>query len=186
MQHSLTEFKSSLERHDQMGDQLPSVPAPAFHPITIDFFARRNNKTTQLINTLEPLLALDGKRQFYNFEFGESVYIFELSVKATGYESWHDIEFVVEHVDGTRHEQSVRFDGTVARVAIGKLAQSFSIRPSKRFTIISSPKILAVVVNGLTLSEFHAYEWAIKDAEEREKRLKERAEKIAELDVPRK
>lgn len=156
---------------------MSEVQAPKPHPIEIEFYSRKSTKAFQLVNNVDPNLALDAKRQWYQYDFPRPVYIFEVSVSATGYEAYNEIDFEVDHIDGTKYQQSVRGGEGKANVSIGKLASSVKFRPLEK--VFSTPKLQSITVNGLTLDEFHAYEWAIKEHEKSLQSLKSREETLA-------
>ncbi len=160
-----------------------------FHSIGVELLNRRTNRVVQLVNNVDPKTSLDGKRQWYNLEFVQPLYLRGVVIHASGYESWHEVEFEVFHIDGTVHIQSIKFNAGVSELALGKLASGFRFRPSERFSMVSSPKINRIVLIGLSLEEFHSYEWVVKDFEEskrllaeREKAFEEKREQIASLE----
>jgi hypothetical protein len=162
--------------------EIEKTPRVDFHEISVDLFNRRNNKTTQLIGNNVPAFKIDGKRQWYQFEFLQPVFVQGISVLAEGYENWHEVDFEVFHIDGTNHIQTVKFDGSFSKLSVGKLATGFKFRPSERFSLLTTPKIVRVTVTGLSLEEFHAYEWAVKDHDDRARRLSEKEVLLADID----
>lgn len=60
---------------------------------------------------------------------------------------------------------------------LGKLAKSFRFKPDQK--LWKSPALTNVIAKGLTLAEFHQYEWAIKDYETRRAEL-QRKEALAQ------
>jgi hypothetical protein len=149
---------------------------PAKHPIGVEFFSKKSTKTFQLINNTDSNKQLDAKKQWYSFDFAQPVYIFEVSVSASGYESWNEIDFEIEHIDGTTNQQSVQVGGGVAALKIGKLSKTFRFRPIEK--VFSSPKLQKVTVVGFTLDEFHSFEWALKEYETRVAEIESRDAKL--------
>lgn len=153
---------------ETVGEQLKTVP---FHAIEVELYSRKTNKATQLVNNTDMNLAIDAKRTWHQFDLNEPVFVQEIEVSASGYENWHAVEFEIENTDGSKHIESVNFNGTSSKLKIGKLAKSFRIRPAERFSLIASTKLISVIVTGLTLEEFNAFEWALKEIESREKKV---------------
>ncbi|WP_168621832.1 hypothetical protein [Roseicyclus persicicus] len=153
-----------------MSDQENSIRMP--HPLSVELFSARSNKTTKLINNTSAESAVEGKHRWFEYRFEKPVYIQKIEVFGTGYDSWNEVSFEVSHIDGTKHNQEIKFDGSTSRVGIGKLCDSFRFRPDAK--LLKSTTIDRVVVTGLTLDEFHAFEWAIKEFEQREKSLQSR------------
>lgn len=157
------------------------------HVIPLEFFSRKTNRTTQLIENISDEKSLDGRNRWYEFELEKPVYAREISVLSEGYSTWDEIEFEVSHLDGTHHRQKIKFSSNSSSLELGKLISSFRFRPDAKW--LSNTKIKKVSLVGLTLEEFHAYEWAIKEFEARIASLSEKedkaeglAEKIVELE----
>ena len=153
-----------------MAEELQETP-PRSHPISVELFSRTSSKTTRLINNIKDENKLDGRSRWYDFELKQPIYILDISVETSGYSSWNMIEFDVHHVDGTRHEQKVKISPDGTKVQIGKLANKFSFKPDAKW--LSETQVSKVVVTGLSLDEFHSYEWALKDFDKREASIKE-------------
>lgn len=164
--------------------------AAPFHEVSIELVSKRSNKVTQLVGNNDPNVYVDGKRQWYQIDFVQPIFLRGVQISATGYESWHEIEFEIIHIDGTTHIQSIRFDSGVSSLALGKLVSGLRFRPSERFSLLSSPKIHKILLLGLTLEEFHAYEWAVKsyendlaDLRARESAFEELKEQVTTLET---
>jgi hypothetical protein len=88
----------------------------------------------------------------------------QIRIECDGYGRFDDFEIEIEHIDGTKHQQKIGVLENSVVLSLGKLASEFRFRPdSKPFTRTS---IISVVVTGLTLEEFHSYEWAVKEYKE--------------------
>ena len=155
---------------------MDEAPFPKKHDIEVEFFSRKSTKTFQLINSTDQKNAFDAKRQWYSYEFSQPVYIIEVTVTATGYEDWNEIDFEIDHIDGTQNQQSVKFKNGTALIQVGKLSKAFRFMPREK--ILSSPKLQKVSVIGFTLDEFHAFEWALKEYEKRSGDLQSREARL--------
>lgn len=153
------------------------IPKP--HPLSIELFTARATKTTKLINNNNASSSVEGRHRWFEYKFEKPVYIKKIEVFGTGYDSWNNVSFEISHVDGTKHVQDIKFDGSTSEVGIGKLSKSFRFRPDQK--LLKSTSIDRVVVTGLTLDEFHKIEWAIKDLEGREANILEKESKKDEL-----
>lgn len=168
-----------------MAEKFDARVAP--HVIPIEFFSRKTNRTTQLVENISDEKALDGRNRWYEFELETPVYAREINIISEGYSSWDEVEFEVSHLDGTHHRQKIKFSGNSSSLQLGKLISSFRFRPDAKW--LTNTRIKKVSLVGLTLDEFHAYEWAIKDIEaktaalvEREAKAEGLSEKISALE----
>ncbi|TNF16905.1 MAG: hypothetical protein EP320_00300 [Rhodobacteraceae bacterium] len=162
-----------------MIDNPTSLAKP--HAIPVELFSRQTKKTTQLIENISDEKALDGKNRWYEFFLETPVYAREISVETSGYSTWNEIEFEVDHLDGTRHEEKIRFNPDNTSIHLGKLITGFRFRPESKW--LANTKIHKVSVTGLTLDEFHAYEWRLKEIDQKEKELKLRETEAETLDL---
>jgi hypothetical protein len=162
--------------------------APKEHLIAVEFYSRRGNKDELLINGAGA--PFDAKSRWFSYAFARPVFLTSIEITCEGYASYDKFDVEVDHVDGTRHEERIPVNGGTVRLALGKLATAFRFRPDKKW--LSDPKILKVTSTGYSESEFHEFEWAIKefhkkvaDIERREKRLAAQQEELAALKVER-
>ncbi|MXQ08682.1 hypothetical protein GQ651_12570 [Alphaproteobacteria bacterium GH1-50] len=140
--------------------------------LDIEFFSKESSKTTQLVNNADVSAQIDGKHTWFKYIFNEPVFLTKIEVFSEGYNSWDKFEIIVTHVDGTFHEESVDVKTGVVSLQLGKLVSGFQFRPGRKWS--SSPKITKVIATGLTLSEFHAFEWKLKEHEQRAAELAEK------------
>ncbi|NIY78000.1 hypothetical protein HCZ23_00750 [Celeribacter sp. HF31] len=136
-----------------------------FHPIEIELLSRRTNKTTQLINNDDPTFELDARKNWYNFEFEQPVYVLSIEIHADGYNSYHKFELIVDHMDGTQFDAKIPIANDTIVHTSGKLAKGFKFRPEER--ILTKTTLHKVVITGLTLDEFHDFEWQLKEYDKR-------------------
>jgi len=160
--------------------------APISHQIEAEFYSAKGGKVDPLINNSDSSLSQDGKNRWYSFSFAKPVYLTGLSIACEGYAGWHSFELIVEHVDGTQHEESVSVNNGLVSLKLGKLSTSFRFRPEARRLV--EPKINRVSATGYSLDEFHKFEWAIQEFEKkteelqlREQRNKDLSESMVEL-----
>jgi hypothetical protein len=136
------------------------------HPINIDFFLKRTNKTTKLVNNLNPDFSVDGSHRWFEYGFEEPAYLTKISVTSKGYTSWEKFEFEIKHFDGTTHKERIAVNGDAVEVSLGKLVTSFAFRPDKKW--LATTEIMRVEAFGLTRTEFHEYEAFLQEIERRE------------------
>ncbi|MCE5974934.1 hypothetical protein LZA78_15730 [Sinirhodobacter sp. WL0062] len=160
-----------------MVDATESVVKP--HAIAVELFSRKSNRTTQLIENVSDDKSLDGRNRWYEFQLERPIYAREISIVTSGYSDWDEVEFEVSHLDGTLHEEKIKFSNNASSLQLGKLIAEFRFRPGAKW--LTETKIKKVSVSGLTLDEFHAYEWAIKEFDKKEADLKQRESKAQEL-----
>jgi hypothetical protein len=148
------------------------------HPIEIEFFSKRLNKTTKLINSVDGF-EIEGVHRWYDFEFSEAVYLTELRIDASGYEKRHNFEIEISHIDGTKHHQWMPVENNVVTLKLGKLASGFKFRPEQRW--LTQTNILRVVTTGYSLDEFHEYENALKTVRDSADKITKREADFATL-----
>lgn len=163
---------------------------PSAHPITVDFYSKKGNREEILINSNDSTQQLEGKARWFSYAFQRPVYLTKIEVRTDGYSSYDKFEIVVEHVDGTFHEEKVPVSAGSVSLRLGKLSNGFRFKPASK--ILSEPKLLNVVATGYTEEEFHAFEWAIREFDKkhadqvaRETKLAEATEEFAELKAER-
>jgi hypothetical protein len=61
------------------------------HPIEITFFSKRSNKATKLINS-DDGFSVNGAHRWYAYDLVSPVYLTELRIEASGYDSWHKLK----------------------------------------------------------------------------------------------
>jgi archaellum component FlaC len=149
------------------------------HPIEIEFFSKRSNKTTKLINSADGF-EIEGVHRWYDFEFSEAVYLTELRIDASGYDTRNKFEFEISHIDGTKHNELIPVENNVVTLQLGKLASGFKFRPEQRW--FSQTEILRVVATGFSLSEFHEYEYALKTVRDNAEKISKREAIFANLE----
>jgi hypothetical protein len=125
------------------------IPTP--HPINLEFFAKRGNKTTKLINSDEAF-ALEGTHRWFEYEFAEPVYLSSLRIDCSGYEGWHKFEIEVFHSDQTQYHDYISVDNDSVSLNLGKLVVGFRFKPESRW--MTKTSILNVVVTGYSLADF--------------------------------
>lgn len=169
-----------------MDDENPPINAPTPHVIGIEFYSKKGNKDELLINANDLEASIDAKSRWFTYSFVHPVFLTNIEIFSQGYESYDKFEIVVEHVDGTFHEEKLGVNKGASTLRLAKLCNSFRFRPDKRY--LSEPKLLRVSATGYTEEEFHEFEWAIReydtkaaDLHKREQKFQEQADSIAEL-----
>jgi hypothetical protein len=155
-----------------------SVPVPKAIPV--QFFSRRGNKDERLINA-DGSAPFDAKARWFSYSFNQPVYLTEITIQVDGYGAGDKFDLEVEHVDGTLHEERVPVSVSAVTLRLGKLSRGFRFRPEKKW--YTDPRISSVTVMGFTEAEFHQFEWAIRDYENRITKLSEREQKAEILDA---
>lgn len=160
---------------------MPDKAAIHPHPISIEFFSKAHNKTTKLINNSVPDFSIEGQHRWYDYSFKQPAYLTEIRISSKGYANYDKFDLRVDHVDGTHHSERIAVSGDTITLALGKLCKSFSFRPERKW--VTNTEILTVVATGLTLSEFHEYEWQIKESQKREEQLDAQEASISEREL---
>lgn len=155
-----------------------SVPLPK--AITVEFFSRRGNKDERLINA-DGTAPFDAKARWFSYSFNQPVYLTDITIQVDGYGAGDKFDLEVEHVDGTLHEERVPVSASAVNLRLGKLCRAFRFRPEKKW--FTDPRISSVTVKGFTEAEFHQFEWAIRDYENRIRKLSEREQRAELLDT---
>jgi hypothetical protein len=160
-------------------DEEPTATiAPAPHVIAIEFFSRRGNREELLINSQDLLNPLEGKSRWFNYSFSRPVYLTGIEILTDGYSTYDRFEIIVDHIDGTKHEERVGIDAGIVRLRLGKLCYGFRFKPDKKY--FSDPKLLRVVATGFSEDEFHQFELHIKEFQKRTEALTKREAKLEE------
>lgn len=173
-----------------MSDSADQAVVATPHAITVDFFSRKGNREEILINSTDPTQQLEGKSRWFTYAFARPVYLTKIEVKTDGYSSYDKFEVIVDHVDGTTHDEKIPLNVGSVSLRLGKMCNGFRFKPPSK--IIADTKLLSVIATGFTEEEFHRLEWAIKEYEKkaaeqtaREAKLAEATEEFAELTAER-
>ena len=137
--------------------------AIALHQISTTHYSTLSGRSSDLVNNVDELQALNSRNVWHNFSFKEPIYMFEIRLETDGFSPYDGLEVKVLHVDGTKFEKFVELVNGVLTLRSGKLSTGFSFKPPTK--VLLQPKLKSVTTYGLTLEEFHSYEWAIKDFE---------------------
>jgi hypothetical protein len=151
-------------------------------PIAFEFFSKPENKTTQLINSSNDFF-IEGSNRWYQYDFTEPVYLLEIKVDASGYESWNQFEIEVFHSDGTTHVEKVSVDNDTVHLSLGKLCRGFRFRPDKKY--YHKTAINRVVATGYSLQEFHSFEWEIKKLVQRDAEVSKKEQELIDAEASR-
>lgn len=158
-------------------NELSTKPTPHLIPVTL--FARQTNKTTQLVNNSDSDFSVSGKHQWFDFEFEVPVFVTQIEVDATGYDTWNSIEFLIRSADGKDVGDKVRFTRDAPTVfETAKVATGFRFKPDQKWGVVDSPKIRSVRISGLTIDEFVRLEAEVSTLAGREKKLAEREARV--------
>ena len=140
--------KTNLYRLSIEGEEVKSA-----NPIPVQYFNKRNNRSTKLINNENEGNFLKGRNARFEFSFSEPIYISSIQVKTKGYPSYKSLEFSWMSIHSSKEtEKQKKFYEDKASIFIREIVTGFSIKPPKQY--ISNPQIESVIVWGLTLSEF--------------------------------
>lgn len=153
---------------------------PTFHPIDVEFFSRRSNKSHQVINSTDPSEYIKGRSYWHRYDFTEPVYLTEIELETSGYQSWDSFHLRVEYCDGESREEQVKVNSGMVSLHLGKLATGFSFKPEKKY--LSDPKINNLKVYGLYLDEFHRLEEEVRSIQKREKSVAAKEDRLSELE----
>jgi hypothetical protein len=148
------------------------VVAPSPHIIPTSLYNLKGAKREGAINASGNLNSIDGKSQWYSFDFVKSVYLTCIEIEFEGYDSHNGFQFNIDHVDGTRHDQWIQVGENKVTLQTGKLSTGFQFKPDQK--IWSRPKIISIKAIGMNIEEFHKFEWAIRDYERRLEELEKR------------
>lgn len=98
--------------------------------IPVTCFNKRTNKTTQLVNNIDPTNFLKGRNKWYCFEFESPVFVKEIKVFCEGYSSLNNGELKVEFNDSNVVKKTKNTDG-IYIFSVGSFIDRFSFRPEK-------------------------------------------------------
>jgi hypothetical protein len=120
-------------------------------PIPMDLFAKKQNKTTHLIDNVDPERVMKGRHEWYHFALEEPVFVSVIEVFAEGY-NYKSCEFSWQPLRQSMPTSGhVTFDGTKFSHTINDIITGFSFRPDAKY--LGGAQIARVVANGFKLSE---------------------------------
>lgn len=122
--------------------------------IPIDFFIKRGNKTTKLINNEAEGNFLRGRNSRFEFTFVEPVYVSSITIRLKDYSKYKQFEFSWKSLRRT-NEESVQGDlnDNCSTIDVKDVVTDFAIKPPREYR--GDPEIQSVTVVGLTLDEFN-------------------------------
>lgn len=153
---------------------------PKPHAIEFEFFSKRSNKTTKLINNNDTANSIAGKSKWFSFSFEEPMYLTSIDIDCENYDSWNRFELEIQHSDGTKHRETISITNNKISLKLGKLSDGFSFKPDSK--LFANPLINRVIATGYSLSEFHEFEWALKDYEKNLAALREKEQSLQGLE----
>lgn len=113
-------------------EQVSSVDIEKLKTIPITCFNKRANKTTQLVNNINPSNFLKGKNQWYSFELESPIFAKEIKVFCEDYTFSSSGELKVEFNGSAVTRKAKCIDG-VFTFKVGTFVDRFSFKPEKRY-----------------------------------------------------
>ena len=161
------------------------IDPPKPHLISVNFFTKRGNKDELIINADEVTSPIDSKSRWFSYSFVRPVFLTKIEILTDGFATYDRFEIVVDHVDGTQHEERVAVENELVVLRLGKLSTGFRFKPDSRY--LSKPKLLQINVTGYSEEEFHSFELNVKEyhsklteLRKREDALEAQSDKITE------
>lgn len=117
------------------------------------FFSHRTRKSTQLIGNTNDNSSIKARREWLSYDLNEPVFITSVTVYASGYELYHEMEIsYVDNFTGSTIDSSTRFDGESFTFIVNRFVNGFGIRPSEPF--FKSSSVRSIQVKGLEQKYF--------------------------------
>ena len=137
------------------------LPSPS--PFPVEFFSRRNNKVTQLVNNAVAANKIEGKCRWYDISLNEELYVSSIEIFVTGYSSFNNIEITIADSNDNSFNFNVKLDQNSSYVTpINRHVQKIRFRPATKF--FSDTSINRINVIGYTKDEFYVLEEQIAKA----------------------
>ncbi|OHV76671.1 hypothetical protein [Rhizobium sp. LCM 4573] len=137
-------------------DALQSLKAsqmPKPKEIDIAFFSHKLRKSTRLVGNKLEQNFLKARRDWMEFSFVELIYITDITVYASGYENYHEIE--LSYIDFLSSNTSVKYakykDGAF-RFALNAFVGGFGLRPTESW--FKNSKLTSIDVRGVEQRSF--------------------------------
>jgi len=127
----------------------------------VDFFSKKSNKTTSLINNNDQKNELSGRHVWYNFEFNEPLFVCELIINVSGYNNYNDFEIELMLDNNTVYRSKTRSVDGVVSISVNRIVSFFRFRPESK--IFESQFIQRVSAYGYTPLEFRSLEKEISN-----------------------
>jgi prefoldin subunit 5 len=132
-------------------------PIAAIEPNHLQVVLRSKNLGTEKIlnNAIEDNF-IDGKNRWYEFDFFESVYIQEVRIHVSGYNSFDEMTLRISSINGKNIEFSNKPNDGVFVFQVKKFATGFKFRPGVKWTLFNRHQIKNVEIIGYEQASFES------------------------------
>ena len=113
-------------------DKVSSFDIEKIKTIPITCFNKRANKTTRLVNNIDPSNFLKGKNQWYAFEFESPIFAKEIRIFCEGYSSLSSGDLNVEF-NGSAVNRKTKCPDGIFSFTVGTFVDRFSFKPERKF-----------------------------------------------------
>ncbi|AUJ64534.1 hypothetical protein B9057_09545 [Aestuarium zhoushanense] len=153
---------------------------PVAHLIDADFYSFRQSKAHKLINNVSSDNFMSGRNTWFEYQFKDPVYISRIELEFSNYDSWNDVIFELQYVDGSPKEEKCKFNSNPLVLSPKRLVSKISFKPeAKNF---SKPTLNSLRVYGFTGEEFKKFEGFVADYDRRMSELLEKEQLKTELE----
>lgn len=111
-----------------------------------------------LINNTKEENTVEGKHRWFDFDFNDYVYVKEIQIHATGYDSWNAVSLLIEPIYGKQIDLKSNYANGRFALEVGRFISGFRFKPDMNFNLLSNQLITSIVVTGYTLNEFEELE----------------------------
>lgn len=167
---------------EEINSKIQNIELPKFSPIQIEFFEKKNNKTTQLIDNQKVNKFIRGKHKWYDFLLCEEVYVEQIRIDTEKYSSLDSCDFrFIDDAGNTVELRPERNSKDAFEFRPKSIITRFSFKPTAKY--LTTPLIKSVKVEGYNPMELKAVTKIISDLENsKQEFLAECSQKKLELD----
>jgi hypothetical protein len=133
--------------------EIATAKMPSPKDIDISFFSHRTRKSTRLVGNLSDDHSIRARKEWLSFDFEEVIYITNITVFATGYEDYHEMEMsFVDNINGGTRSLVNRYNGESFSFDIKRFISGFGVCPTQPW--FKSAKINRIQVQGIEQESF--------------------------------
>lgn len=156
---------------------------PTFKDIPIKYFARRGNRTTQLIWNDAEEDSVKGRFSWYPIQTAEPVFISEIRFHATGYGDRSEIEAKLVDPFGTKFDDRGSFRNGICTLKPASFVSTLLFRPRGGVLSFGSKTIDKIEILGFTKDEFYNFEKAVSGFDDRDAEITSRENSITQKEA---
>lgn len=137
---------------DMLLENIRDTDVKDLAPISIEFFNKRKNQSTKLINNSDTNLHIKGKNTDFKFSLIDRVWVKKIIINTDNYATWDSLECGWS-LDEKHTTRKIPLIDNCFTLKINDFIDSFNFKPPSK--LFQQPLIKSIKVIGFSMSDFH-------------------------------